>query len=75
MVKKRTITFSNDSSIDVYDLYAQVGNNALTNDVNTNISIDSSNVPIFSYRKRFPSAESIESGNILASVTIQKTTS
>lgn len=75
MVKKRTITFSDNTTLDIYDLYAQVGNQALTSDVNTNISIESANCPIFSYRKLNPVAETIDSSNILASVTISKTTS
>ena len=74
LVKKRTITFSDNTTVDIYNLYVQIGNQALTSDVNTNIEIESPNCPIFSYRKLEPEAETIAVENILASQTIQKTT-
>ena len=74
LVKDRTITFSDNSTLDIYKLYAQVGNQALTNDVNVNLTVQSGNCPFFSYRKLNPAAETIDAGSILASATISKTT-
>lgn len=74
LVKGELITFDNGTTIQLYDLYAQIGNQDLSGNLNLSISYDSYNNPLFSYRKLTPSAVQLSDSDILSSVTINQTT-
>ena len=67
------LTFDNGSTSQIYNLYVQVSNDALLNNVNTTIEPLTYNELFFSYRKLITEGIDIDDSDILASVTVSQT--
>ena len=73
MIDGGTLEADDGTTTRIYDLYVQVGNEKLLNDVHTTIENLTFNEMFLSYRKLIPEGIDIDDSDILASVTVSQT--